>query len=106
MDGQQNKKRKIHEKSTDKSYESLKQENECLKKRIKFLNEIFDDKFEHSNAQIYQIQEQKINGKSIWINTQTITLKQLQKLDMNDNVKKIISDKVNKYDDYSWYRDS
>jgi hypothetical protein len=106
MTDHQNKKRKINEKTIDKSYESLKQENERLKKRLKFLNEIFDDKFEHSSSQVYQIQEQKINGESVWINTQTITPKQLKELDMNDSVKKIISEKMTRYDDYSWYRDS
>jgi len=106
MTDHQNKKRKIDEKTTEKSYESLKQENESLKKRLKFLNEIFDDKFEHSSALIYQLQEQKINGESVWINTQNITPKQLKELDMNDSVKKIISEKITRYDDCSWYRDS
>lgn len=76
----------------------LQQENERLKKELEFMNTLFDG--EHNSALIYQIERVTKNGKPIWINTHTITIKELEELDQTEQVKALMEDKS-----YSRYSD-
>ena len=81
--------------------DNLKLENENLKKELKFINQIFT---EHSSAVVYQVERKTKNGIPIWINSQTITVKELLTLDRDESVEKLLLSKSNRYDDCSWYR--
>ena len=69
----------------------LKLDKKQLEEKLQFMNKIF----EHPTAQVYQMQEANINGKPIWINTQVIQLKELQKLDKTEMILKLIQEKTN-----------
>jgi len=76
----------------------LQKENERLKKELDFMNTLFNG--EHNSALIYQIERVTKNGEPVWINTHTITIKELKELEQTEEVEALIKDKS-----YSRYSD-
>ena len=78
--------------------EKLKLEIQNLKKELEFMNKIF----EHYDSNIYQLKRKTIKGKPIWIDTQTITIKELHKLDKDKSIVDLINEKSTRYNDNDW----
>ena len=69
----------------------LIKENERLKKELEFMNTLFNG--EYNSALIYQIERVTKNGEPVWINTHTITIKQLEEFDQTEQVEALMKDK-------------
>ena len=69
----------------------LIKENERLKKELEFMNTLFNG--EHNSALIYQIERVTKNGEPMWINTHTITIKELEEFDKTEQVEALMKDK-------------
>ena len=71
----------------------LQKENEMLKKELDFMNTLFSG--EHNSAPVYQLERATKNGEPVWINTHTITVKELKELEQTEQVEALIKDKSN-----------
>ena len=78
--------------------EQLIEENKQLKKDLEFFYKIYD----YPSALVYQMQIKTKNNQKVWINTQTITKKELLELDQDDEIKKLIVEKDARYNDNDW----
>tara|TARA_Y100000389_G_scaffold143177_1_gene141343 strand:+ start:583 stop:840 length:258 start_codon:yes stop_codon:yes gene_type:complete len=75
----------------DSTMDILQKENEMLKKELDFMNTLFSG--EHNSAPVYQLERATKNGEPVWINTHTITIKELEEFDQTEQVKELMKDK-------------
>jgi hypothetical protein len=89
-------------------YTKIKLENIKLKNKIKKLREdliFMNNIFKNENTLLCHLKRKTINNKHVWINIQTCSVNDLEKLDQDEEIKKWIDEKkITQYDDYSWYR--
>ena len=78
-----------------------KLENDKLKLELKFMNTIFT---EYPSAVVYQVERKTKGGIPVWINSKTITIPELQKLDKDERIEQLLLCRSCSYDDCSWYR--
>ena len=76
----------------------LKEENKILKEELDFYKQIF----EFPLALVYQMAIKTKSNKKVWINKQKITIEELLELDQDEEIKKLISEKNTRYNDYDW----
>ena len=69
--------------------QQLKTENTELKNELDFMKQIFD----HGDSMVFQMKIMKKGGKRVWINTQTITTKELLELDHTSEVQQLLIEK-------------
>ena len=76
----------------------LQEENKQLKSELELYKQIHN----FPTAVVYQMTIKTKNKQKLWINKQTITKKELLELDIDDEIRQLLSEKDPRYNDSDW----